>query len=158
MFQAFGQLGLTSVNARRRVAFVESGPTFQQFTCPKVPCPAVPKCCGGNLVVKNMVTNTSQCGLQLAPAQVLHPLVCPTTTTSTTPPPCAGGCAQNLATFKRAGDDGTLTFTYSTDAAGCMTAKYLCHFTPKVQVYFAIRYTNATYFVDTHESFGRPVS
>ncbi|CAJ0953478.1 unnamed protein product, partial [Mesorhabditis belari] len=54
-----------------------TGPISQHYACPKKPCPKAPRCCGqapNNVVVKNLVTKTNQCGLQLAPDEVLHPI------------------------------------------------------------------------------------
>ncbi|CAJ0949459.1 unnamed protein product, partial [Mesorhabditis belari] len=69
-----------------------TGPTTRQYLCPKNLCPKVPHCAPGNVVVKNLVTKANQCGLQLAPDQVLHPpcgsytTTTPKATTTTTTP------------------------------------------------------------------------
>ncbi|CAJ0919235.1 unnamed protein product, partial [Mesorhabditis belari] len=111
-----------------------TGPTNRTTTCPKTPC-AGNKCCFDHPLVKNLVTNKTQCGLQLAPDQVLHPPgftdpECIEATTplppTTTRPPCGSGCAQNLSSYRATGENGTLIFTYTTDGAGCLTATYSC--------------------------------
>ncbi|CAJ0921893.1 unnamed protein product, partial [Mesorhabditis belari] len=113
---------------------LQNGPTNRTTTCPRTPC-AGNKCCFDHPLVKNLVTNKTQCGLQLAPDQVLHPPgftdpECIEATTplppTTTRPPCGSGCAQNLSSYRATGENGTLIFTYTTDGAGCLTATYSC--------------------------------
>ncbi|CAJ0945286.1 unnamed protein product, partial [Mesorhabditis belari] len=147
----FGKVNQTRTCESASYGCACTGPTTQTYACPKKPCPTGAPCSGGQVVVKNLVTNATQCGLQLAPAQVLHPIDCSTTTTSTTntPAACASGCNQNLNSFLRAGDDGDLSFNYTTDASGCLTAKFM---------WFAVyRPYNATANIMTYNDGGMPI-
>ncbi|CAJ0950423.1 unnamed protein product, partial [Mesorhabditis belari] len=89
------------------------GPYSRLVPCPTNPCGIAPVCAAPYKKVKNLVTNKTQCGLQLAPNQVLHPpgLTDPECIEATTPlPPTT---TRPLAKFR-------------TDGAGCLTATYTC--------------------------------
>ncbi|CAJ0935229.1 unnamed protein product, partial [Mesorhabditis belari] len=148
-----------------------SGPDRRKISCPKNPCTTGQKCYNNLPIVKNLNTGAKECGLNVWAAPIMNPLPpCYTTTTTTTTvttfAPCGSGCSEADLQALWLTDDQPqkLSFTYSTDANGCLTAGYVCQaINASDLIFFGVRpqeppypdyYPNTGYYTVERQAIG----